>query len=229
MERFTVERFEFWVLPMRTRFPFRYGVASLTWLPHVVVRAHVVWRGQRSEGVASEGLPPKWFTKRPEESFEEELAQMLAVIQNAARLAKNAGEREHSLASWWREVSDEQAMWSVRREVPGLLAGLGVSLIERAVFDALCRASGRPLHDLLKSPDWLEDWGFVRPELSGVPATAFLPSEPSRELTVRHTVGLGDWLTEAEIPVEERLDDGLPQSLEGACRRAWKVASAAMV
>src|SRR5207302_877351 len=32
----------------------------------------------------------------------------------------------------------------------------------------------------------------------------------------RHTVGLVDYLSDDEIPLEERVDDGLPQSLE-AC------------
>ena len=218
MELFRVEGFEFWVLPMRTRFPFRYGVARLTWLPHVVVRSTIVWRGQRHEGLASEGLPPKWFTKRAEESFEEELAQMVAVIQNAARLAKNAGARERGLGEWWRDLNEEQAAWAGLRQVPGLLAGLGSSLIERAVLDGLCRAWGGPLHELVKSPAWIPDWGVVRPELGQVPAAAFLPAMPARQIRVRHTVGLGDWLTDEEIPGEERLEDGLPQSLEASVR-----------
>ena len=213
-----MEGFEFWVLPMRTRFPFRYGVASLTWLPHVVVRANIVWRGRRWRGLASEGLPPKWFTKQADETFEVELAQMLAVIQNAARLATNAGEQERGLGAWWRDLNDEQTAWAKRRQVPGLLAGLGVSLIERAVLDALCRGWGRPLHQLVVSQEWIKDWGVVRTELSGVPAAAFLPATPASEITVRHTVGLGDWLMEEDIADEDRLHDGLPQSLEACVR-----------
>jgi L-alanine-DL-glutamate epimerase-like enolase superfamily enzyme len=44
----------------------------------------------------------------------------------------------------------------------------------------------------------------------------FLPPAPLRSLMVRHTVGLSDPLTDAEIAPAERLNDGLPQSLE-AC------------
>ena len=36
------------------------------------------------------------------------------------------------------------------RSIPPLLANLGVSLVERAVLDALCRALDRPLHTVLR-------------------------------------------------------------------------------
>ena len=37
---------------------------------------------------------------------------------------------------------------------------------------------------------------------------------PLRSVAARHTVGLADPLTAAEIPPDERLDDGLPQALD---------------
>ena len=42
--------------------------------------------------------------------------------------------------------------------------------------------------------------------------------EPQRSVIVRHTVGLTDPLSDEEIPAEERLDDGLPQSLAASIR-----------
>jgi hypothetical protein len=56
--------------------------------------------------------------------------------------------------------------------------------------------------------------------LDGVTPAAFLSPEPLRTLISRHTVGLTDPLTDATIPACERVDDGLPQSLE-ACVRAY--------
>jgi len=43
-----------------------------------------------------------------------------------------------------------------------------------------------------------------------------LPERPRTTMTVRHTVGLSDPLVETDIPPDERLEDGLPQSL-AAC------------
>jgi hypothetical protein len=62
---FTITRFQFHVLPMRTRFPFKYGIASMTALPHVFVNVDMVVDGREVRGLSSEGLPPKWFTKDP--------------------------------------------------------------------------------------------------------------------------------------------------------------------
>ena len=104
MLTFRVLGFHFHVLPMRTRFPFRYGIASLDWLPHVVVTVDLEVAGKACRGMTAEGLPPKWFTKNPETPFEADLAEMIAVIQNAARIGKNAGQSSGVFSGWWRAV-----------------------------------------------------------------------------------------------------------------------------
>ncbi len=220
MLKFQVEEFSFHVLPMRTRFPFRYGIASLTWLPHLLVTARVICGNQTWSGLAADGLPPKWFNKNPAQSFEEELAEMLAVIQNAARIGRVAAAIPRDYAGWWRDVHDEQSTWAERANVPGLLAGFGTSLIERAALDALCRAAGRPLHELLLTGALISDLGIARAELAGMAPADFLPAAPLRQVMARHTVGLADWLAEEEIPAADRIDDGLPQSLE-SCARSY--------
>ncbi len=42
-----------------TRMPFRYGIATMTGLPHVLVFLTVEVDGKRQEGVSADGLPPK--------------------------------------------------------------------------------------------------------------------------------------------------------------------------
>src|SRR6185295_2916354 len=64
-DRFTLAPFEFFVRHTRTRFPFRYGIASMTDVPHLFVRTTVTLAEKSSFGLSSEGLPPKWFTKNP--------------------------------------------------------------------------------------------------------------------------------------------------------------------
>lgn len=218
MLAFQIEAFHFHVLPMRTRFPFRYGISSLTRVPHLVVTAEVACGGALQRGMAADGLPPKWFTKNPETTFEQDLAEMLAVIQNAARIARNAGAARRDYAAWWRDVRDEQARWAELRGLPGLLAGFGVSLMERAVLDALCRAAGRPLHELLRAGHVVADLGVARAELAGTSPADFLPSRPLDQVRARFTVGLGDWLTAEEVPEAERPEDGLPVSVEECAR-----------
>jgi hypothetical protein len=64
-EYFTLSPFEFFVQHTRTRFPFRYGIASMTDVPHLFVRTRVTVGNKSSFGLTSEGPPPKWFTKNP--------------------------------------------------------------------------------------------------------------------------------------------------------------------
>jgi hypothetical protein len=137
---FTIESFQFHVLPMHTRFPFKYGIASMSALPHLFVTVNLLVDGKAVSGLASEGLPPKWFTKNPDTLFEVDLAEMIAVIQNASRIARLAAEKPTGFFAWWQNLYAEQSNWARVKEVPPLLANLGVSLIERAVLDGLCCA-----------------------------------------------------------------------------------------
>lgn len=214
-DRFTIEPFEASVLPARTRFPFRYGIAAMTEVPHVFLRTRVTAGAASSAGLASDGLPPKWFTKDPATTFDEDLPEMLRVLRHAAAAAADVGREPHTFFEWWRQVNAAQTAWAAAHGVAPLLAGLGVSLVERAVLDGLCRAWRVPLHRLLRS-------GRLDLRLEALdrgPAEdlrAFLPAVPLPECHVRHTVGLGDPLLPAEIPAGERVHDGLPQDLQSS-------------
>ena len=174
--------------------------------------------GRAVTGLASEGLPPKWFTKDPETVFEQDLAEMVAVIKNASRIGKNAGERVQTFFAWWRALYDEQSLWSQQREVPALLANLGTSLIERAVLDGLCKGLGQPLHSVLQSGALAIDLGSVRPELAGMQVTDVVSPTPPAQVQVRHTIGLGDPLRMADLSAEEQMHDGLPYALDESIR-----------
>ncbi len=217
--RITVRHTDLYVLNMRARMPFRYGIASLTALPHLFVRVTLDIGGAPHTGIASDGLPPKWFTKDPATSFQDDLAGMLRVIENACLLAGQAGSAP-SVFDLWQELSSAQRRWAEGTGYPPLLWGFGVSLVERAVIDAFCRATGTPFHRALRANTLGIRLGALYPELEGAAPADFLPDTPLRSLIVRHTVGLADPLTEGEIPPAERLDDGLPQSLE-ACIRIY--------
>ena len=112
---------------MRTRFPFRYGIAAMTDLPHVFLSAKVMIDGEEIVGLASEGLPPKWFTKNPETTFEQDLPEMLQVIEKAVEFGRVV--EEASVFAWWQNVYSKQDAWADGNDVPPLLAHLGTSLI----------------------------------------------------------------------------------------------------
>src|SRR6185503_15488144 len=148
-DRFTLAPFEFFVRHTRTRFPFRYGIASMTEVPHLFVRTKVTVAGKSSFGLSSEGLPPKWFTKNPATTFEQDLPGMLQVIGHAAKLAERIAQLPVSFFDFWRELSRQQSDWADARHTAPLLANLGVSLVERAALDGLCRVAAEPLHRMV--------------------------------------------------------------------------------
>jgi len=207
-----VVAYERFVLNMRTRMPFRYGIATLTALPHLFLEVELEVDGQRQVGLASEGLPPKWFTKDPEASFDDELRDMLAVIEHAAESALVL--EAPTVFELWQGLLDQQMRWGEAQGHPPLLAQLGSSLVERAVIDAWCKLRRTPFHAAIKDPGFGLRLDAVHPALSGAEVAPLLPKAPAEELVVRHTVGLSDPLTEADVPASERLADGLPQTLE---------------
>lgn len=215
---FTLSAIEFHVLPMRTRFPFKYGIASMTSIPHLFVTARIVVDGKDATGIASDGLPPKWFTKDPDTLFETDLAEMLAVIQNAARVGRNAAEKPVTFFGFWHAMHEEQDQWAARKSIPPLLSNFGVSLIERAVLCALCRAAGKPLHHLLHTDALAINLGDIHPQLQGITCSSFLPAQPLAAVFARHTVGLADPLRASDIPASEQLNDGLPFALDEVIR-----------
>jgi hypothetical protein len=206
------------LLDIRTRMPFKYGIATMTRSPHAFVRLRAEVDGRQSVGIAADHLPPKWFTKDPARPPDDEVAEMLDVIEHALRLG--VGLRADSAFAAWRALWDAQHAWGTARGLPPLLTHFGTSLVERALIDAVCRGLGRPFPELLRTNVFGIDLGAIHPVLAGQRPADLLPEHSRGGAIVRHTVGLADALEDADIPPGEELHDGLPQSL-AACIRAY--------
>lgn len=203
------------VVRVQTRLPFRYGIAEMTVAPHTVVEVALRIDGaEQVRGWASEQLPPKWFTKDPTTSFSDDLDGLVGVVLHALTAAR--GLRGETAFELWRRLDARQSAWASSEGVPGLLAGLGTALVERAVIDAVCRAVGRPFVEALHDGTLGFSPADLHPELTGTPWRARLPGAPAPRLAVRHTVGFADALTDAECV--DPPQDGLPVSLEGVVR-----------
>lgn len=203
-------------LQLRARMPFRYGIATMTEVPHVFVRALWEIDGAVHEGHAADHLPPKWFTKDPARPLGEEIDEMLTVIR--AALAHARVLRAATPFALWRELYDAQGAWAAANRLPPLLAHFGKSLVERTLIDAFCRAKGTAFPVALRGNLFGIDLGALHPSLVGTTPRDWLPATPPAEVFARHTVGLSDPITDADIPAEERVDDGLPQSLVACIR-----------
>jgi hypothetical protein len=203
---------------LKTRMPFKYGIATMTAFPLCFVELDCEIDGKQSKGIASDLLPPKWFKKDPNQDPASELEELRSVIQHACDLSMNR--EAPNIYDFWRQIYQEQTMWGQEQSLPSLLVHFGSSLIERALIDSLCRHLNTPFHLLLKDNHFGIQFEDLNPELEPKNLTEFFPKSPLNHVIARHTVGLADPLTDSDISDEERLNDGLPQSLE-ACTKSY--------
>ena len=209
LKKATLQRHE-----LRTRMPFRYGIVTMTELPHVFIEVEAKIGGKLVRGISADHLPPKWFTKEPEKDPRDEIIDMLKVIEHAMQLGE--GIQAENLFSWWWQLFQKQDAWANQTCYEALLAHFGTSLVERAMIDAFCRYHEKPFHELLHANAFGIDWSLCESKLDGVEWVSLLPDAPIESTILRHTVGMVDPLTEAELSDADRIEDGLPQSLE-AC------------
>lgn len=202
---------------LQTRMPFKYGIATMTYLPHVFLHVTLEIDGRAQDGIAADHLPPKWFTKDLARDPRDEIDEMLLVIRCAISAAR--GLTAPTIFALWLHLEAQQSSWGAMAKLPPLLVHFGTSLVERAVLDAFARRQGAPLHRLLHSGALGHKLGAIHPELAGSQTSDWLSPTPLMQVFARHTVGLADPLTAADINPALWLADGLPQTLEDCIRR----------
>ena len=114
---------ELYRIQLRARMPFRYGIVTMTEVPHVIMRLTFEIDGRTHEGLAADHLPPKWFTKDPNRPLAEEIDEMLVVIRAAV-----AGARTITAATpfnFWQQLYAVQGKWGTAQKIPPLLAHFG--------------------------------------------------------------------------------------------------------
>jgi len=158
-------------------------------------------------------LAPKWFDKNLALSNEQNFDQLRLALSLARDLYLDGKTRtafDHFVAHY----ADQIAAGAAQGLNP-LVAGYGPALIDRAVLDALCRALGISFYDAIRrNVAGIAPASFL-PELAGFDIDRFLGAlAPRDRIAARHTVGLVDPITAADIRPGQRVDDGLPETLE---------------
>jgi L-alanine-DL-glutamate epimerase-like enolase superfamily enzyme len=169
--------------------PFRFGVVTLTESPQAFVRARIrLADGREAVGAAAELLAPKWFDKDPALTNEQNYEQLRGALRTAREAYLAGGEN----------TAFGHFMHAYR---PGLVAGYGPALVDRALLDALCRALGLSFYEA------------VRSNVPGMEIGPFLKTlTPRQRIAARHTVGLVDPITAMDL--KHPVGDGLPETLE---------------
>lgn len=203
-----------------TRLPFRYGKACLTWCPQAIFRVVIEVDGRIQAGYSGDCLPPSWFDKTPGKSFAQQIEDMLWVIGEAEASYLAELNVPNQFFPAWRATTERVHAACSERGLPPLLASFGSSVVERALLDAMCRAKRVSFANAVRTNLFGIRPAEIHPQLAELEPKDWLPAEPRRSIFVRHTVGLSDPLTSSDIPRDERLDDGFPQSLEEYVERS---------
>ncbi|MED5414455.1 MAG: mandelate racemase, partial [Candidatus Latescibacterota bacterium] len=82
-----VSDIDFRMRNVRTRMPFRYGVATLTSVPilHITLTGEL-GNGNQVRGYSADILPPKWFDKDPAKQYQDNVEDLLFSAESAARV-----------------------------------------------------------------------------------------------------------------------------------------------
>lgn len=201
------------VLNVFARMPFRFGAVTIHAAAQATLEVRIETRdGSGACGHAADFLSYKWFDKRPERSPQEGSADLIQSIEAAATAYKNAG--FSSVFAHWRDLHRGLEQKSLNRGYNRLGANFGVSMIERAVIDAVGRMTGQSFDSLLRGPLLGIDEPSVFAGLRPGSVAAALPPDPLARLSLRHTIGLVDPIFKDDVSAEDRLDDGFPETLE---------------
>jgi len=205
--------------PVTLRLPFRFGVVTLREAPQAFLCLRISdGKGNETWGMAAELMVPKWFDKNPALSNEDNFNQLRRSLHNAAAAYDDGKMR----AAFGHSATHHAALVAAggREGLNPLVASYGPALIDRAVIDAVCRQHEQPFAAGLRTNLFGIRADALTPDLAGFDITRFLSQlSPSRRIAARHTVGMLDPLTEAGLATEQRLHDGLPETLEGAIAR----------
>ncbi len=209
-----LEEVRFYMRNVHTRMPFKYGAAVLTAVPilHVVAQG-ALKNGTPVQGVAADILPPKWFDKDPAKSYEDNVADLLWAARAARAAYLDAARSPQPFFTIWQAGYAQTVSAGDAHGLNRLTAVHGSTLMERALIDAVGCGVGASYFELLKANLLGLELGAIHPELQGVEPSQVIGAAPLAQLHVRHTVGLSDPIVPSDIAPEERLDDGLPQSL----------------
>jgi hypothetical protein len=199
--------------PVVLRLPFRFGVVTLRECPQVFTRVLVDVEGHgEAWGISAEALAPKWFDKNPALSNDDNLDQLREALHIAGEAYMAAGAT--TAFQLFESCYSNQLTKGAAGGLPPLAAGYGQALLDRAVLDAACIAANSTLGAAIRSN--LPGVGTkMTPELAGFDIPAFLADlKPLERVAARHTVGMIDPLVAADQSAADRLDDGLPETLE---------------
>lgn len=223
--RFTILAIERREWPFTLRMPFRFGVITVRHGRQAVLRVLIRTEdGREGWGVSAETLAAKWFDKNQALSDDDNMDQ----LRRALEIAGEAGLAHGPDTAWghWTNRYKAHVAACGAEALNPLIASYGQSLLDRACFDALLKLVELPFDTAMRGNLGGMAAHAIIADLGEFDVGALLgPIAAPRRIHARHTVGLVDPITAADVT--ERVDDGLPETLEEVAahygHRWWKL------
>lgn len=172
--------------------------------------------GRRVTGCSGDRPSYGWLDKRPGLEPAEKLRDLVSLLESGRDAWLEQPAFDSVFDHWLDRHRTIMALGAAAGHEP-LSASYASAFIERAVIDAVCRATLNPVGSAIQQGILGLRPGAVHPELEGRNLAASLPSRPRTRFFIRHTVGLQDALTAADLTA--RIDDGEPETLEEYAQR----------
>jgi len=208
---FRIAEIELLETPVVLRMPFRFGIVTLRKCFQAFVRVRIETSdGKSAWGATAEMIAPKWFDKNPNLTDDENFEQERDVLRIATQAYLSDTSSDTAFGHFIRHHDTHLKVCASKGYNP-LLASYGNALIDKAVLDALCRIRHMSFYQVMQSN--LVGMHDGHSQFSGIDFSAFLNQlRPATHIHARHTVGLVDAITAADIT--EPVNDGLPETLE---------------
>ncbi|MFL6840822.1 MAG: hypothetical protein ACJ8FZ_26435, partial [Bradyrhizobium sp.] len=190
--RLAVRDIAFFERPVRFARPFRFGAVVINAARQVFARVEIEVEGKgMATGASAEFLVAKWFDKRPQlapEQTVDELRRSL-IIARELYLAHSPFATAFALHV---ACIGAQVEACAEEDIPPLAAAYGPAEIDKAIMDALLRATGANFFDGMAANIAGVDARLSR-DVNDDEIARFLAGRRRLErVAIRHTVGLDD-------------------------------------
>jgi hypothetical protein len=190
--RLALRDIAFFERPVTFARPFRFGAVVINATPQAFVRVEIEVEGKgRAVGASAEFLVPKWFDKRAQLAPEETVdgLRRSLMIARELYLAHSGFETAFGLHA---ACIGAQVEACAKEDIPPLAASYGPAEIDKAIVDALLRATETNFFDGMAENIAGIDARLSR-DLTDDEIARFLAGRRRLErVAIRHTVGLDD-------------------------------------
>jgi L-alanine-DL-glutamate epimerase-like enolase superfamily enzyme len=190
--RIAVRDIAFFERPVTFARPFRFGAVVINATPQMFARVEIEVEGKaKAVGATAEFLVAKWFDKRPQLSPQETITELrrALLIARELYLAHSGFEMAFGLHA---ACIGPQIEACAKEDIPPLAAAYGPAEIDKAILDALLRATATNFFDGMAGNIAGLDARLSR-DLEDADISRFLGNrERLARVAIRHTVGMDD-------------------------------------